>query len=96
MQCHVYRSSVREGLYVWMSEPDALDTLPDAVRRQLGRAELAMTLELTAERKLGQEDAATVLGNLAERGFHVQMPRDIEPEVERAASSAGAPARSRD
>ena len=86
MQCHVYRSSVRDGLYVWMRDPDALDTLPEPVRRQLGaRAELAMTLELTPDRRLGREDARTVLENLAERGFHVQMPRDIEPEVQRAA-----------
>ena len=91
MQCHVYRSSVREGLYVWMREPDALDSLPEAVRRQLGRAELAMTLELDAGRKLAQEDAATVLTNLAERGFHVQMPRDVEPELERAAGAAPRP-----
>lgn len=89
MQCHVYRSSLRDGLYVWMREPDALDALPEPVRRQLGRAELAMTFELTADRKLGQEDAATVLANLAERGFHVQMPRDIEPDVERAAGLRG-------
>ena len=85
MQCHVYRSSVRDGLYVWMREPDALDALPEPVRRELGRAELAMTLELTPDRRLGQEDAATVLANLESRGFHVQMPRDIEAEVERVA-----------
>ncbi len=72
-----------------MREPDDLDALPEPVRRQLGRAELAMTLELTPQRKLGQEDAATVLRNLEERGFHVQMPRDIEADVERAAGLPG-------
>lgn len=101
MKCHVYRSSVKEGLYVYVaasetdagatgdgSEPPALAALPEPVRRQLGRAELAMTLELGPDRKLGQENVAEVLANLAERGFHVQMPRDIEPIVERIAREA--------
>ena len=91
MQCHVYRSSTRDGLYVWMREPDALDTLPEPVRRQLGLAELAMSFDLSPDRRLGQEDAATVLANLESRGFHVQMPRDIEPDVERAAGVRPAP-----
>ena len=102
MKCHVYRSSVKDGLYVYVaaadddpgtpledgSEPPGLAALPDPVRRQLGRAELAMTLELDPNRKLGREDVAEVLANLAERGFHVQMPRDIEPLVERIAEEA--------
>ena len=101
MKCHVYRSSVKEGLYVYVAAPEddagtgeggaeapALAALPAPVRRQLGRAELAMTLELTPERTLGQEDVAEVLANLAEHGFHVQMPRDIEPIVERIAREA--------
>ena len=106
MRCHVYRSSLRDGLYVYVAAADAttepddaalLATLPDPVRRQLGAgAERAMTLELDEGRRLGQEDVREVLANLAERGFHVQMPRDIEPEVtavaeEAARRSAAAP-----
>ena len=101
LRCHVYRSSVKDGLYVYVRAPaeggDAandgtarapLETLPAAVRRQLGRAELAMTLELDAARRLGQEDVREVLANLAAHGFHVQMPRDIEPAVAAVADAA--------
>ena len=85
MQCWIYRSNVRDGLYVWLREEDALDTLPDPVRRQLGSAELAMSIDLKPTTRLGQEDPAHVLANLEAQGFHVQMPRDIEPDVVRAA-----------
>ena len=101
MKCHVYRSSVRDGLYVYVAvtdgesavpsttepepSPSGLAALPAPVRRQLGRAELAMTLELDRSRKLGQGNVEEVLSNLAKQGFHVQMPRDIEPEVRRIA-----------
>ena len=102
MKCHVYRSSVKDGLYVYVpategedgkiaadgTYPAALTELPPPVRRQLGRPELAMTLELDPGRRLGQEDTAEVLANLASRGFHVQMPRDIEPLVEAVARDA--------
>ncbi len=85
MQCWIYRSNVREGLYVWLRDEEGLPDLPDPVRRQLGDAELAMTIDLTPTTTLSQEDPAVVLENLESRGFHVQMPRDIEPELVRAA-----------
>ena len=102
VRCHVYRSSVKDGLYVYVAAPAAsdgeaasdatarepLETLPAAVRRRLGRAELAMTLELDERRRLGQEDVREVLANLAAHGFHVQMPRDIEPVVAAVADAA--------
>ncbi|PID63512.1 MAG: hypothetical protein CSB44_01420 [Gammaproteobacteria bacterium] len=78
MQCHIYRSSVREGLYVYLADPDGLDALPAPVTKQLGQAEFAMSIELTPDRKLGQENATTVIENLERVGYHLQMPRDIE------------------
>lgn len=91
MTCYVYRSSVREGLYVWLADEAGLETLPEPVRRQLGRPELAMTLELDEHRRLGQEDAREVLDQLESRGFHLQLPRDIEPTLEQIARIARRP-----
>ncbi len=79
MQCFVYRSSVKEGLYVYLADKDGLEQLPQAVLKQLGEPELALELELTETRKLRIEDPKQVLANLRSQGFHVQMPRDIEP-----------------
>ena len=79
MQCVVYRSSKKAGLYVYLPAEAALDSLPEHVKMQLGNAELALTFELHMNRTLGSEKAETVLANLETNGFHVQMPRDIEP-----------------
>lgn len=70
------------------SSDAALEGLPMPVRRQLGHPVLAMTLDLDENRRLGQENVRDVLANLASRGFHVQMPRDIEPIVEAVADAA--------
>lgn len=110
MKCHVYRSAVRDGLYVYIAAPDSeptldtseadsvpeseaadtalLATLPDPVRRQLGRAERAMTLELDPSRPLGTENVREVIANLGRQGFHIQMPRDIETLVSTIADAA--------
>ncbi|MBX2878884.1 MAG: YcgL domain-containing protein [Granulosicoccus sp.] len=78
MQCYIYRSSIKEGLYVYLSEKDSLEQLPDPVKKQLGNAEFCMALDLQPDRKLGQEDTKTVLENLSAQGYHLQMPKDIE------------------
>jgi len=96
MQCYIYRSSVKEGLYVYVAHEDALKSLPAVVLKQLGAPELAMTLELNADKKLGQEHAPTVMTNIENQGFHVQMPKDIEQQlsaISNNATSGGKPRR---
>lgn len=88
MKCFVYRSSKKDGLYVYLSDPEAITTLPEPVMNQLGTPEPALTFELTPDRKLGSEDANEVLSNLETQGFHLQMPRDIEDAVAGIADQA--------
>ena len=88
MQCYIYRSSIKEGLYVYLADEDGLSSLPEPVLKQLGKPEYSMTLDLHPDRKMSQEDAVVVLENLKSDGFHVQMPRDIEHQLETIARTA--------
>lgn len=88
MQCYIYRSSIKEGLYVYLADENGIEKLPAAVLKQLGAPEYAMSLELHPGKKLIQEDARTVLENLSTQGFHLQMPRDIEQQLETIARTA--------
>ena len=88
MQCYIYRSSIKEGLYVYLADEDGLSDLPEPVKKQLGTPEFSMTIDLHPDRNLVQEDVAVVLENLKTRGFHVQMPRDIEHQLEAIAMNA--------
>ena len=90
MQCYIYRSSVKDGLYVYLAEENGLESLPKPVLKQLGAPEFAMSIDLTPERALGQEHTPTVLENLTKQGFHVQMPRDIESQLKAVAENATA------
>ncbi|ASJ75989.1 YcgL domain-containing protein [Granulosicoccus antarcticus] len=88
MQCYIYRSSIKDGLYVYLADEDGLERLPEPLRKQLGIPELSMTLDLQPDRKLGQENTQLVLENLESQGFHVQMPRDVEQLLEQIARNA--------
>ena len=87
MQCYIYRSSIKEGLYVYIADEDGLDKLPEPVLKQLGTPEFSMSLDLQPDRKLIQEDARAVIENLKNQGFHIQMPRDIEDQLQAIAQN---------
>lgn len=88
MQCYVYRSSKKDGLYVYLAEEDGLSQLPEPVLHQLGEPELAMTIDLATRTSLGHENIDVVRENLKEQGFHVQMPKNIEHLVLQAANDS--------
>lgn len=92
MKIYIYRSSRREGMYIYLDRQDGIDQLPEPVTRQMGAAEFAMAIELTEDRKLGQESSTTVLENIARDGFHLQMPRDIESQLQAAANQVSSDA----
>jgi len=74
MQCFIYRCSNRPDLYVYLAEEDVFDNVPKELFNTLGIIEFSMELELTPETKLSREDAQTVIDNLNEHGFHIQLP----------------------
>lgn len=74
MQCFVYKSLRKAETYVYLDRRDDFSRLPPGLRDLLGQLALVLELELTPERRLAREDAATVVANLRARGFHLQLP----------------------
>lgn len=74
MLAHVYKSLRRPDTYVYLRQREGFDVLPDALRASLGELCFALEVELTPERRLAREDPARVRANLAEHGFHLQIP----------------------
>ncbi len=73
----IYRSKKKEGMYLFVSKGMNLEELPDALRKQFGLAELAMTLALSPDKKLARADAAKVIESIETEGFYLQMPPSI-------------------
>lgn len=74
MKCSVVRSNLKDFTYIYLLEGHDFDDLPISLRKVFGEPEFVMHLELTPERKLAYEDVNTVMHNLEEQGFHLQMP----------------------
>lgn len=77
----VYRSARREGMYLYVRASDGLEGLPAELLAQFGRAEQAMILPLTPERRLARADAGAILRAIDERGYFLQLPPREEDEL---------------
>ena len=74
--CFIYRCSAKPDMYLYLSKKDNFDCVPEELQKRLGRTDFAMELELKKDMKLARENPATVIENLLQRGFHLQMPSD--------------------
>jgi uncharacterized protein YcgL (UPF0745 family) len=72
--CSIYRSAKVEGMYLYVDKAEDLARVPEELLQRFGRAELAMTLLLTPERRLARFDAAEVLRAIEAQGFFLQIP----------------------
>jgi uncharacterized protein YcgL (UPF0745 family) len=74
MKCSVVRSSLKDFTYIYILAEFDFDDLPIALKSVFGEPEFVMDLVLSADRKLAYEDVNQVMQNLAEQGYHLQMP----------------------
>ena len=81
LHCWVYRSPRKQEMYLYLSGEDAFDRVPDTLLESFGEPVLVIELELSHERQLAREDVNTVMANLDDRGFHLQMPPQLSPEM---------------
>jgi uncharacterized protein YcgL (UPF0745 family) len=81
LHCWVYRSPRKQEMYLYLAGEDAFDRVPETLLESFGDPILVIELELNPERKLAREDVNTVMSNLDERGFHLQMPPQLSPEM---------------
>ena len=81
MDCWIYRSPRQDQMYLYLKQKDDFDSLPEQLVRRFGAPSLVMELNLHAGRKLARENIHTVMNNLKERGYHLQMPPKIKVEL---------------
>lgn len=74
MMCTVWRSSRKEGMYLYMPKGAPFAELDEVLQRHFGAPEHAMDLLLHAGRTLARADIVEVMASLADKGFYLQMP----------------------
>ena len=81
MKTFIYRCSLKPDMYIYLAEEDVFDNVPKEIFNSLGIVEFCMELDINPDRKLAREDTATVLNNLEQHGFHLQLPSDESVEA---------------
>jgi len=79
MQCFVYKSPRKADTYVFLRASEDFNALPQSLADTLGPLVFVIEIELSPQRKLAREDVGVVMANLAENGFHLQLPPPVIP-----------------
>jgi uncharacterized protein YcgL (UPF0745 family) len=74
MQCFIYKSLRKQGVYLYLRAQDDFSCLPKALQDSLGKMAFVFSLEITPARKLANADPVSVIKNLNEQGYFLQLP----------------------
>lgn len=74
MQCFIYKSLKTEYLYLYIDKKDDFTKVPDTLFGNLGKLEFVMELALSPQRTLAREKVETVMDDLKNKGFFIQLP----------------------
>ncbi|HIQ15488.1 MAG TPA: YcgL domain-containing protein [Leucothrix sp.] len=74
MNCFVYRSNNKPGLYLYLKEKDNFNEVPESLIRLLGETKFSFEFDLGKNRKLVRAEAKEVLRIMKENGYFLQMP----------------------
>ncbi|RUO40572.1 hypothetical protein CWE15_07455 [Aliidiomarina taiwanensis] len=74
MLCTVLKSTKKPDTYLYLPKDADFDALPESLQVLFTPQQTAMTLHITAEKKLARLSGAELLEHLAEPGYYLQLP----------------------
>jgi len=81
LPCWIYKSLRQDEMYLYLAHEDGTDAVPPALLEHFGAPQLVMQLDLHPGRTLAREDVVEVMADLADRGYHLQMPPRIQADL---------------
>ncbi|AEH33581.1 hypothetical protein DEB41_09290 [Vibrio anguillarum] len=73
MLCSIYKSSKKEGAYLYIPKKDDFSQVPDTLMAMFGKPTLVMVVKLEG-RTLAQVNIEKVKESLENEGFFLQLP----------------------
>jgi uncharacterized protein YcgL (UPF0745 family) len=77
MLVHIYRSNRKPDTYLYLAEKDDFSMVPESLMTVFGDPEFSFSFQLSAQKQLIKEDTSTVLENLKEQAYHLQLQNDV-------------------
>lgn len=73
MLCSIYKSSKKEGTYLYIPKRDDFSQVPDTLMQMFGKPVFVMLVSLD-KHQLAQVNVDNVKASLEEQGFFLQLP----------------------
>ena len=81
LPCWIYRSPRQGEMYLYLASKNGTDAVPTPLLERFGTPQLVMQLDLHPGRPLAREDVVEVMAHLTDRGYHLQMPPQVQADL---------------
>lgn len=74
MHTWIYKSHRKENTYLYITDKDNFERVPQSLLGLLGELDLVIDTKLTKQRRLAQAEVEQVLHQLESKGYYLQLP----------------------
>lgn len=78
MYCSIYKSTKKEGSYLYIKEKDDFKDVPESLMSVFGKPHFLMMINLEKRKTLAQVDIEKVRTSLLTVGFFLQLPPSLD------------------
>ncbi len=84
MLVSVYRSSLKDQMYLYIPKRDDFSEVPEELLKVFGKPEFSLQLNLAKRNKLARVNIDEVKQSLIEQGYFLQLPPVIENHLNKS------------
>jgi hypothetical protein len=81
MLINIYRSPLKDEMYLYVAKADLLEKVPEQLLTLFGKPYFVTTMLLKVDKKLARAKAEDVYSSLIEKGYYLQMPPPMSNEM---------------
>ena len=74
INCEIYKGTKKDEMYLYVPTDQGLKAVPEVLLESFGELSLVMKIILSSEKKLARVDIETVMEEIHNKGFYLQVP----------------------
>ena len=74
INCEIYKGTKKDEMYLYVPAEQGLEAVPEVLLESFGELSLVMKIILSSEKKLARVDIETVMEEIHNKGFYLQVP----------------------
>ena len=74
INCEIYKGTKKDEMYLYVPAGQGLEAVPEVLLESFGELSLVMKIVLRSKQKLARVDVETVMEEIHNKGFYLQVP----------------------